>query len=59
MTCDQCGSATTRRRLCADCARDQRRDERDHATEFFDCPDCGRDTSGPGVVCYRCRGGSQ
>jgi len=28
-------------------------------TEWYDCPraGCENETSGPGVICYRCRGG--
>lgn len=56
MTCEQCGSRTTRPRLCRDCARDQRRatateaeaeaeaivnGPNDPADRVYLCSDCG------------------
>jgi len=28
-------------------------------TEWFDCPNCGGDTSAPETMCFRCRGGRE
>lgn len=56
MTCIHCGSPTPRR-VCRGCARLQRADEaadRDDEA-YYECPGCGRETTGEGVLCYRCR----
>jgi len=52
MTCDRCGSRTTRNHLCRECAI---LDRDSHDTETYDCPDCGGPTSGEGVTCASCR----
>ena len=55
--CVQCGRPTPRR-TCRDCSRaDRLEDAADYLDgDAYECPSCGGETSGEGVVCYRCRG---
>lgn len=55
MTCDDCG-ARCHGDLCADCRLDRTAAsiDVDDGTDH-ECPDCGEETSGEDVVCYRCR----
>lgn len=56
MTCAHCGMSTPRR-VCRECERLERAEEaaaRDDET-YYECPSCGRDTTGEDVECYRCR----
>ena len=57
MSCELCGSACTGHR-CASCKRIARAEDAVADTETYECPDCGGRTSGRGVVCASCRGGS-
>lgn len=55
MTCERCGRQTPRSHLCRLCGVEERRESGDTSFEMFECPECGEETSGKGVVCYRCR----
>ena len=53
-----CPHPTQRRSgVCEICAVEQKYDGVDLDTlGEYECPECGRGTSGRDVVCYRCRG---
>jgi len=53
--CLKCGTSTPRR-LCRDCARDERYTGTVERGIEYECPDCGGPTSGEGVTCFECRG---
>ena len=64
MTCQKCGSQTPRRRLCRDCARDERHgqaledeqsEEQDQDVLAYECTSCGSEyeTADPGA-CPEC-----
>jgi predicted RNA-binding Zn-ribbon protein involved in translation (DUF1610 family) len=40
------------------CAVEQKFDGVDLDKGDYECPECGGETSGRDVVCYKCRGGS-
>jgi len=42
--------------LCAECQVERQFADVDFGG-VHDCPDCGRETSGDGVICARCRRG--
>jgi len=54
--CKVCGARCQGDR-CADCRRDASAESQMFDFENYECPNCGKDTSGPDTVCYRCRGG--
>lgn len=59
MTCQQCGSQA-HGDLCVDCRIDQAAQAADlDRGDDYECPDCGGETSGKDVVCYRCRDSHQ
>ena len=56
-----CPHPTQRRSgVCQLCALEEKFDgvDFDDSGEY-ECPECGGDTSGRDVVCYKCRGGSE
>ncbi|MFB6114383.1 MAG: hypothetical protein ABEJ58_09835 [Halodesulfurarchaeum sp.] len=58
MSCELCGAPKTRR-FCRVCeSLDRLEDRLEENREHPECPECGGSTSGAGVRCYRCRGGS-
>ncbi|KOX93274.1 hypothetical protein [Halorubrum tropicale] len=57
MTCDVCGSRCHGRR-CSICEGIASAEDQVVDAETFECPSCGRETSGEDVDCYRCRGDS-
>lgn len=54
MTCIQCG-AHAHGDLCVDCRLDRAAENADVDDTDYECPDCGGETSGPDVTCYKCR----
>ncbi len=58
MGCQQCGCPTPYR-ICRECERMERAEEQARRSglglDVADCPECGGQTSGEGVVCWRCR----
>lgn len=58
MPCSNCGAAC-HGKLCSDCLRELNQEETKQAgayrVSWYVCPECGGDTSGLDVVCFRCR----
>lgn len=59
MSCDRCGTRTTRQKYCQTCAiiiRTENDDSAEDTHVFYECPECEKErSSAPDTVCWLCR----